>query len=685
MKNLLLPVLCLFFSSSLFAGEWNWVCEKNDSGNYSVKIIQNGNMLVQSPEEGLWAFAEGWENGAPSRWVFVSADEKTTFEDTVILSGKVPLADGELRFRDAYSLENGMLKCVRRYEYTGTSPVENITLNVRWNVVGRHLQAFLPGILYYGNPSGEKNTPNSVPVYHGLPGEFAVFEEHRFPMPFACLEDPELKNAAALHSLPSPALRGSVPDQWWSLGVRALDENTSQLNLYSGFIGYNRRNSAAKALQARPMEYPQATIRLIPGTIIEKTFYLDVWNTTARGTGFQRPIQKSMELFQPYALEGLPTREFILKNKFTFARSRWIEGENYAGFNMYPTFGRIVMGWCGQADSLGFALQKLEPKITALYDSDEEKESVRRWIRSAVQRSMDHLSAAPLYEDGFSVEYDPKTGEWDRKYDPVSMGQALFNFAQAIKAARENRLYDTSKWETFLQKAADLMAARILREDWNPRSTSEGFLIAPLILSSELFGNETYKKAAVKAADFYAARHLSMVEPYWGGTLDARCEDKEGAWAAFQGFLYMYEVTHDEKYLHFARHACDVCLSYTVVWDIPLPPGRLSDHAFKTRGWTVVSPQNQHLDVFGVFYTPEIYRMGELLNNDAYKRISEVMFRSCGQLTDPFGSQGEQIQQTNFAQQGDMTDVLRLRGGYAETWTVFWITAHFLNAEARRP
>jgi hypothetical protein len=30
-----------------------------------------------------------------------------------------------------------------------------------------------------------------------------------------------------------------------------------------------------------------------------------------------------------------------------------------------------------------------------------------------------------------------------------------------------------------------------------------------------------------------------------------------------------------------------------------------------------------------------------------------------------------------------MSNVLRLRGGYSEHWTVFWITAHFLNAAAR--
>ena len=31
---------------------------------------------------------------------------------------------------------------------------------------------------------------------------------------------------------------------------------------------------------------------------------------------------------------------------------------------------------------------------------------------------------------------------------------------------------------------------------------------------------------------------------------------------------------------------------------------------------------------------------------------------------------------------GDVSDVYRLRGGYAERWTVFWLTAHFLNAAA---
>lgn len=87
--------------------------------------------------------------------------------------------------------------------------------------------------------------------------------------------------------------------------------------------------------------------------------------------------------------------------------------------------------------------------------------------------------------------------------------------------------------------------------------------------------------------------------------------------------------------------------------------------------------------MFGVLYTPEIYRMGEYLKDERLKQLARVMYRSCFQLTNMYGSQGEQIQQTNFAQHGDMSDIYKLRGGYSESWTVFWTTAHFLNAAAK--
>ncbi len=77
-----------------------------------------------------------------------------------------------------------------------------------------------------------------------------------------------------------------------------------------------------------------------------------------------------------------------------------------------------------------------------------------------------------------------------------------------------------------------------------------------------------------------------------------------------------------------------------------------------------------------------INQLGQLTNNEDLVRLSEVMYRSCGQMIDPFGSHGEQLQQTNYTQLGTEYDVMDLRGGYSESWTVFWITAHFLHAAA---
>jgi hypothetical protein len=121
------------------------------------------------------------------------------------------------------------------------------------SVAGEQLMPCLPGILYYGNKNGAKVNPDIIPVYNGTAGEFAIFEEHRYPMPFAMLESAADGYAVALHSVPSPVRGAVLSDQWWSMGVEAK-EGHSDIVLYSGPIGYNGQHSVAKALQKRPMK-----------------------------------------------------------------------------------------------------------------------------------------------------------------------------------------------------------------------------------------------------------------------------------------------------------------------------------------------------------------------------------------------------------------------------------------------
>ncbi|WP_160111065.1 hypothetical protein [Dysgonomonas sp. Marseille-P4361] len=642
---------------------------KNNRPEFSI----DNQLIISASEEGLWSIASGWENDWMTNWSHANPTEQIQSGEWTVLKGKISFPEGDMLLRDSYrETENGLIQCIRRFEWLGKDTLRHATLSVRFKMKGSELKPLIPGVLYYGNSMGAKVNPNIIPVYTGQEGEFAIFEDHRYPMPFVMLENATDKLAAAVHTTPSPVRGAVLSDQWWSMGVEAKDGHT-EFVLYSGPIGYNNQHSVAKALQKTPMRYTDTYLNIEPGRIIEKEFFIELYPIEREGSGFQQPLYTSLDLYKPYDANRFTDFQDIIESKYKFAKSRWIEDDGAVGFGMYDLsrLKDIVMGWCGQADSPGFALQVLEDKLE---DSA---------IQQRVQASLDYLTTYPINEDGtFPVGFNVK----EKKYhggDHVSCGQAMYNFAKAIETAHKNGKYNTKKWEEFLQVICDKQSERILNPDWNPYSTAEGFYIAPLAIASKLFNNETYQKAAIKAGEEFAERHLTMSGCYWGGTLDATCEDKEGSWAAFQGFLELYERFGDKKYLDWAKHAMDVCLSYLVIWDIPLPAGRMADYNFKTTGWTVVSPQNQHIDVYGVLFAPEVYKMGMHLKDERLKQVASVMYRSCFQLTDPFGSQGEQLQQTNFAQHGDMSNVHKLRGGYSESWTVFWITAHFLNAAAR--
>lgn len=643
-----------------------------DSSTLCPSFAVDGRTMITTPDEGLWAVATKWENDWMTDWVYAKPECREQSGEWTILSAEMPIKGGVMFVRDSYrQVQDGLVQCRRRYEWRGEQTLEQVNLAVRWRMQGNQMQTFVPGVIYYGNKNGAKVNPNIIPVYNGKAGEFAIFEEHRYPIPFVMLENTAAGCAAAVHTTPSPVRGAVLADQWWSMGVEAADGYTDFV-LYSGAIGYNGQHAVAKALQRTPMKYTNTYINMEPGRVVEKEFYIELYPIKAEGTGFQQPIYTALDLYKPYDADSFTDFATIVEEKYRFAKNRWIDlGNGAVGFDMYePSLRKdIVMGWCGQAGSPGYALQVLAGRLD---DAD---------IEPMVQQSLDFLTTYPVDEESgmFKLGYN---GDYHSS-NHVSCGQAMYNFAKAIVAAKKNKKYDTERWREFLRKACDGQSRRILSDEWSPRSTDEAFYVAPLAIASKLFKNKQYLAAAEKASKLYAERHLKMNGCYWGGTLDATCEDKEGAWAAFQAFIHMYEYTKQPQYLEWAKHAMDVCLSYVVVWDIPLPAGRLADYNFRSTGWTVVSPQNQHIDVYGVLFAPEVYRMGKYLDDERLCKLSKVMYRTCFQLTNAYGSQGEQLQQTNFAQRGDMSNVYKLRGGYSEGWTVFWITAHFLNAAAR--
>ena len=337
---------------------------------FSQSISYNGNIptisyeeqaLITPASEGLWSIATGWENDWMTDWSHANPTHIEYLDNWTILTGSIVLPEGEMLLRDSYSeVDNGLIKCVRRFEWKGPDTLRNATLSVRFRMEGSQLKPFLPGILYYGNKMGAKVNPDIIPVYTGHAGEFAIFEDHRYPMPFAMLENVAEKYAAAIHTTPSPVKGAVLNDQWWSMGVEAYDGYT-EFVLYSGPIGYNGQRSVAKALQRSPMKYSNTYLTLEPGSVIEKEFYLELYPIEREGTGFQCPLYTSLDLHKPYNVDRFESFDNIVESKYRFAQTRWIDGGDICGFGMYDLSLRkdLVMGWCGQADSPDYALKEL--------------------------------------------------------------------------------------------------------------------------------------------------------------------------------------------------------------------------------------------------------------------------------------------------------------------------------------
>ena len=424
LQNFIMIITIPLIFSSIALGAAPEIRINNDDGIYRVEIRSNGAVSMKSPEEGLWSIATDWENDWPSQWLHAQPTESIAQGEWIIVKGSLKTPQGNWLLSDAYRSKSRYIECRRRFEWHGKETAEKTTLSVRFQSPGTGAGVLMPGILYYGNPSGARS--GRVPLYTGKAGEESIFEEHRFAMPFVSLEwkMDDSWNGCALHSLPSPVPYGSVRDQWWSMGTIAREQGT-ELCLLSGPCASNGKRSVIKAIQPGFLEYPPAYLNVPPESVIEKTFYLEAFPVEREGSGFQHPLETSIDIFQPFSLDGFPTFQEIINDKYKFALNRWHDDGAVAGFKKYPNRNFFVIGWCGQAAAVGYALQVLEPH---LHDSS---------IPDKVQSSLDFLTNAEFYDGGFHTWYDINKKEWSR-HEPLSQGQGMLNFARAIVVGRTN-------------------------------------------------------------------------------------------------------------------------------------------------------------------------------------------------------------------------------------------------------
>ena len=92
--------------------------------NYLPQISYEGETLITPASEGLWSVATGWENDWMTDWSHANPTKIEYLNKWTILKGNIVLPEGEMLLRDSYSeIENGLIKCVRRFEWKGPDKI----------------------------------------------------------------------------------------------------------------------------------------------------------------------------------------------------------------------------------------------------------------------------------------------------------------------------------------------------------------------------------------------------------------------------------------------------------------------------------------------------------------------------------------------------------------------------------
>jgi hypothetical protein len=251
---------------------------------------------------------------------------------------------------------------------------------------------------------------------------------------------------------------------------------------------------------------------------------------------------------------------------------------------------------------MGFVGKNLESASEILYDSyadssargEDHRQKATRVIDSFVKK----VKVDPPNGSGFNVETgEPSVTNPEGNHVTCCSGRVFLReftedmrwvlWAYEWEKARGRVHADWLDWMTrfanwaLTQQGADGSFPRswylgngVVRE---PSTTTSYFVLNFFTKLSQVTGDPKYLEAAKRAGD-YAWMTYHHRERYIGGPIDQiNGLDKEAATLSLEGYLALYEATHDQKWLHRAQSAADFAETWIYDWNIPMPADEPAD------------------------------------------------------------------------------------------------------------
>ena len=218
----------------------------------------------------------------------------------------------------------------------------------------------------------------------------------------------------------------------------------------------------------------------------------------------------------------------------------------------------------------------------------------------------------------------------------------LHYLAYEKRHGRQHRQWE-QRVRTLLNNMLELQKAdghfpRKFRDDHSDVDASGGSTpsaTSTLVMGYKYFGDKRYLKSARLTVD-YLEQNIISKSDYFSSTLDANCEDKEAAISAVTATYYLAMVTGKKErqhYIQLCQQAAYFALSWYYLWDVPFAQGQmLGDLGFKSRGWSNVSVENNHIDVFVFELAHIVSWLADETGEQRFQQMHDIISSSLCQL-----------------------------------------------------
>lgn len=328
------------------------------------------------------------------------------------------------------------------------------------------------------------------------------------------------------------------------------------------------------------------------------------------------------------------TQEYEGSWGLTFARSL-PDGE--------PMKVAYQFGFVGQQPNIGYQLLR----YGVLYDDAEALGKGRNIIQFWVDRSLTEWGAPHIW-------YNPEFHDFeDRPFWIRMIGDGMEGILDAY-VFEKKKGEDHPDWLTYCQTVANwLLKAQNEDGSWYRSYDKNGDMLMEskantsnvirfLVQFSLVTGEDVYREAAIRAGEWSLANITQHME-YRGGTCDnSDIYDKESGIYAMFGYLALYDLTGEDRWLEAARAAADYTETWTYAWSFPVV-SPYPNHPFTKRnisGQSLIATGHSGADVYMASCPYLYYRIYLLTEDEHYLDFARFIHHNTKQCTDYDGSSG---------------------------------------------